>query len=85
MIACDECDLWQHCACIGIQPHAVPDSYVCARCRSTTLDPFLEPVLANQTYKDSNGSLVIKLGENIKVARFARFTVGGGAEEAEEA
>mmetsp|Transcript_23249 Transcript_23249/g.75948 ORF Transcript_23249/g.75948 Transcript_23249/m.75948 type:complete len:243 (-) Transcript_23249:377-1105(-) len=26
-----------------------------------------------------------KLGENIKVARFARFTVGGGAEEAEEA
>lgn len=42
MIACDECDMWQHCACIGIQPHAVPDSYVCARCRSTTLDPFLE-------------------------------------------
>jgi len=30
-----------------------------------TLDPFLEPVLANQTYKDSNGSLVIKLGENV--------------------
>ncbi len=28
-----------------------------------TLDPFLDPVLANQTYKDSSGSLVIKLGE----------------------
>jgi len=30
-----------------------------------TLDPFLDPVLANQTYKDSSGSLVIKLGENV--------------------
>ena len=30
-----------------------------------TLDPFLDPVLANQTYKDQSGSLVIKLGENI--------------------
>jgi len=29
------------------------------------LDPFLDPVLANQTYKDQSGSLVIKLGENI--------------------
>ena len=30
-----------------------------------SLDPFLDPVLANQTYKDSSGSLVIKLGENV--------------------
>jgi len=30
-----------------------------------TLDPFLEPVLANQTYKDASGSLVIKLGEAV--------------------
>ena len=30
-----------------------------------TLDPFLDPVLANQTYKDPSGSLVIKLGENV--------------------
>jgi dynein heavy chain len=30
-----------------------------------TLDPFLEPVLANQTYKDASGSLVIKLGETV--------------------
>ena len=29
------------------------------------LDPFLDPVLANQTYKDPSGSLVIKLGENV--------------------
>ena len=29
------------------------------------LDPFLDPVLANQTYKDQSGSLVIKLGENV--------------------
>ena len=29
------------------------------------LDPFLDPVLANQTYKDANGSLVIKLGDNV--------------------
>jgi dynein heavy chain len=29
------------------------------------LDPFLDPVLANQTYKDATGSLVIKLGENV--------------------
>ena len=30
-----------------------------------SLDPFLEPVLANQTYKDASGSLVIKLGESV--------------------
>jgi len=29
------------------------------------LDPFLEPVLLNQTYKDSSGTLVIKLGDNV--------------------
>ena len=29
------------------------------------LDPFLDPVLANQTYKDANGSLVIKLGDTV--------------------
>ncbi|KAL1510265.1 hypothetical protein AB1Y20_006588 [Prymnesium parvum] len=29
------------------------------------LDPFLDPVLANQTYKDANGSLVIKLGDSV--------------------
>ena len=29
------------------------------------LDPSLEPILANQTYKDNAGSLVIKLGDNI--------------------
>merc|ERR1719174_1602710 len=30
-----------------------------------SLDPFLEPVLANQTYKDATGTLVIKLGDNV--------------------
>ena len=30
-----------------------------------TLDPFLEPVLANQTYKDASGTLVIKLGDQV--------------------
>jgi len=43
------------------------------------LDPFLEPVLANQTYKDANGSLVIKLGDSVipfhSDFRFALTTV----------
>ena len=30
-----------------------------------SLDPSLEPILANQTYKDASGSLVIKLGDNV--------------------
>ena len=30
-----------------------------------TLDPSLAPVLANQTYKDASGSIVIKLGDNV--------------------
>ena len=43
------------------------------------LDPFLDPVLANQTYKDSSGSLVIKLGDSVipyhSDFRFALTTV----------
>lgn len=30
-----------------------------------TLDPFLEPVLLNQTYKDQTNTLVIKLGDSV--------------------
>ena len=44
-----------------------------------TLDPFLDPVLANQTYKDLVRSIVIKLGESIipyhNDFRFALTTV----------
>ena len=43
------------------------------------LDPFLDPVLANQTYKDSTGTIVIKLGDTVipyhSDFRFALTTV----------
>ena len=44
-----------------------------------SLDPTLEPILANQTYKDSTGTIVIKLGDTVipyhSDFRFALTTV----------
>ena len=41
MICCDECAMWQHCVCVGIAGNALPEEYVCERCRARHLDPFL--------------------------------------------
>ena len=46
MICCDECGMWQHCNCVGIAAHALPEEYICERCRAAHLDPFLPPASA---------------------------------------
>lgn len=59
---------------------------------SSLLAPFLLQVLLDQPYiRDPDmtvdalvKSYIAKLGENIKVARFVRFEVGGGGEKPEE-
>ena len=32
MIACDSCDKWFHCRCVGIDSNNLPDEYKCPNC-----------------------------------------------------
>ena len=32
-IGCDNCDSWFHCECVGVNPHSIPDSFVCSKCK----------------------------------------------------
>ena len=31
-IGCDICDNWFHCHCVDIDPHSIPESFVCVKC-----------------------------------------------------
>ncbi|KAJ3161829.1 hypothetical protein HDU86_006600 [Geranomyces michiganensis] len=38
-IACDECAVWQHMICVGVDPADVPDQYHCEECAPRPVDP----------------------------------------------
>ncbi|KAJ3184266.1 hypothetical protein HDU87_005113 [Geranomyces variabilis] len=38
-IACDECAVWQHMLCVGVDPANVPDQYHCEECAPRPIDP----------------------------------------------
>ncbi|OQV17635.1 hypothetical protein BV898_08259 [Hypsibius exemplaris] len=38
-IQCEKCEVWQHFACMGVQPAAVPDSYLCEVCDPSVVRP----------------------------------------------
>ncbi|KAJ3157220.1 hypothetical protein HDU89_002632 [Geranomyces variabilis] len=38
-IACDECAVWQHMLCVGVDPANVPDQYHCEECAPRPVDP----------------------------------------------
>ncbi len=31
-IGCDACDHWYHCECVDVDPHSVPENFVCPEC-----------------------------------------------------
>ncbi|ORX52819.1 hypothetical protein DM01DRAFT_1336597 [Hesseltinella vesiculosa] len=33
MVQCDECEVWQHCNCMGLTEESIPDQYYCEQCR----------------------------------------------------
>ncbi|KAI8638999.1 hypothetical protein BD408DRAFT_279541 [Parasitella parasitica] len=33
MVCCDECEVWQHCECMGLEKEEIPDEYFCELCR----------------------------------------------------
>ncbi|KAI9299277.1 hypothetical protein BJ944DRAFT_56254 [Cunninghamella echinulata] len=34
MVQCDQCEVWQHCKCIGLEEEKdIPDQYYCELCR----------------------------------------------------
>ncbi|KAI9105298.1 hypothetical protein DFS34DRAFT_598870 [Phlyctochytrium arcticum] len=37
-IACDKCGVWQHMICVDVDPHNVPEIYLCERCAPRPLD-----------------------------------------------
>ncbi|GFS22446.1 histone-lysine N-methyltransferase 2E [Elysia marginata] len=38
MICCDECSVWQHIDCMGVDRNNIPDSYFCELCQPRILD-----------------------------------------------
>ncbi len=40
----DRCGVWQHSACVGVDPSKLPDQHLCEWCRATLADPFWEPL-----------------------------------------
>ncbi|KAJ3012785.1 myeloid lymphoid or mixed-lineage leukemia 5 (trithorax, ) [Thoreauomyces humboldtii] len=38
-IACDDCAVWQHMLCVGVDPNNVPDFYRCEECAPRSYDP----------------------------------------------
>lgn len=33
MVCCDQCEVWQHCDCMGLEEHEIPDQYYCELCK----------------------------------------------------
>lgn len=33
MVCCDDCEVWQHCQCMGLEEEDIPDQYFCEQCR----------------------------------------------------
>lgn len=33
MVCCDNCEVWQHCECMGLEEEDIPDQYFCDKCR----------------------------------------------------
>lgn len=33
MVCCDECEVWQHCECMGLDEEEIPDQYFCELCK----------------------------------------------------
>jgi hypothetical protein len=33
MVCCDDCEVWQHCECMGLEEEDIPDQYFCEQCR----------------------------------------------------
>lgn len=33
MVCCDQCEVWQHCECMGLEEHEIPDQYYCELCK----------------------------------------------------
>ncbi|KAL9553082.1 hypothetical protein PS6_004115 [Mucor atramentarius] len=33
MVCCDQCEVWQHCECMGLEKDEIPDEYFCELCR----------------------------------------------------
>ena len=42
MLQCDgaDCGVWQHVTCNALDPHALPETFFCERCRLSLSDPF---------------------------------------------
>ncbi|KAI8083252.1 uncharacterized protein B0P05DRAFT_536701 [Gilbertella persicaria] len=45
MVQCDQCEVWQHCECIGLLQDKLPDHYYCDQCQPEN----------HQVVKTSNG------------------------------
>lgn len=33
MVQCDQCEVWQHCECVGLEEQDIPDQYYCEECK----------------------------------------------------
>lgn len=33
MVQCDECEVWQHCECMGLDEPDIPEQYFCELCK----------------------------------------------------
>lgn len=40
----DRCGVWQHSACVGVDPSSLPERHLCDWCRITKSDPFWVPI-----------------------------------------
>lgn len=49
MICCEECDVWQHCDCMGLSQENMPDMYWCEMCKPENFGSDVEVCQENQT------------------------------------
>lgn len=33
MVQCDQCEVWQHCDCVGLEEQDIPEHYYCEECK----------------------------------------------------
>ncbi|KAI7889863.1 uncharacterized protein EV154DRAFT_513137 [Mucor mucedo] len=33
MVCCDQCEVWQHCECMGLEEQEIPEQYFCEQCK----------------------------------------------------
>nr|XP_006824363.1 PREDICTED: histone-lysine N-methyltransferase 2E-like [Saccoglossus kowalevskii] len=55
MICCDQCGVWQHVECMGLDRNHIPDSYFCEKCEPRNIDKLTAVALQSKKKEEMIG------------------------------